>query len=220
MNLINIKNKTSKIFTMKSTIHYILILDQSGSMSNLKREVILSFNEQVDMILKLKKEEPELNIKLTLCAFNDSIDFKFVAQNVDQIKKLTDADYQPDSTTALYDAIGSSFVKITELVEPGYQVFFAIFTDGLENASKHYRAEDIQFKLETAEKNGWNVKFFCRYEDKLFYQSRLNLSEKYVVGITLDMAGMEVMDNEIHFRLSSMVKNQKPRANLKTNEIA
>ncbi len=58
---------------MKNTIHYVLILDQSGSMSNLKKEVILSFNEQVDMILKLKKGEPESNIKLTLCTFNDVV---------------------------------------------------------------------------------------------------------------------------------------------------
>ena len=194
---------------MKNTIHYVLILDQSGSMSDLKKEVILSFNEQVDMILKLKKEEPKANIKLTLCAFNDVIDFKYIDQNIDLIKKLTDADYQPDCCTALYDAIGASFVKISELIKSGDQVFFAIFTDGLENASKHYRAEDIQFKLEVAEKNGWIVKFFCRYEDKLFYQSRLNLSEKHVFGITLDSVGMELMDNEIHYRLKDMVHRQK-----------
>lgn len=194
---------------MKNTIHYVLILDQSGSMFQLKREVILSFNEQVDMILKLKREEPESNIKLTLCIFNDAIDFKFIAQNVDQIKKLTDTDYQPDCCTALYDAIGASFVKISELVESGDQVFFAIFTDGLENASKHYRAEDIKFKLGIAEKQGWEVKFFCRYEDKLFYQSRLNLSEKYVVGITLDKVGLEVMENQVMYRMKDMVHKQK-----------
>jgi hypothetical protein len=194
---------------MKNTIHYILILDQSGSMSNLKKEVILSFNEQVDMILKLKREEPKSNIKLTLCAFNNVIDFKFIAQDVDQIKKLTDADYQPDSTTALYDAIGASFVKIAELIKSGDQVFFAIFTDGLENASKHYRAEDIQFKLDQAEKNGWDVRFFCRYEDKLFYQSRLNLSEKFVVGISLDKVGLEVMENQVMYRMKDMVHKQK-----------
>lgn len=178
-------------------------------MSNLKKEVILSFNEQVDMILKLKKEEPESIIKLTLCIFNDVVSFKFIAQDVDQIRKLTEADYQPDCCTALYDAIGVSFVKITELSIPGDQVFCAIFTDGLENASKHYRAEDIQFKLEVAGKNGWDVKFFCRYEDKLFYQSRLNLSEKYVVGITLDKVGLEAMEHQVMYRMKDMVHKQK-----------
>ena len=194
---------------MKNTIHYILILDQSGSMIDIKKEVILSFNEQVEMILKLKKEEPEAVIKLTLCTFNDHVDFKFIDKDLDLIQKLTDADYQPDSTTALYDAIGASFVKITELTELNDQVFFAIFTDGLENTSKHYRAEDIQFKLSEAEKNGWEVKFFCRYEDKLFYQSRLNLSEKEMMNISLDKAGMQVMENEINFRLKNMVHKTK-----------
>lgn len=193
---------------MKNTIHYILILDQSGSMSDIKNEVILSFNEQVDMILKLIKKEPDSIIRLTLCTFNDIVEFKFIAQDVDQIKKLTGEDYQPDCCTALYDAIGATFVKITELSEPGDQVFFAIFTDGLENASKHYRAEDIKFKLDEAEKSGWNVKFFCRYEDRLFYKSRLNLSEKHVIGITLDKDGFDEMDNEIHFCMERMVDIQ------------
>lgn len=194
---------------MKNSIQYVLILDQSGSMADLKKEVILSFNEQVEMILKMMKENPDSQIKLTLCTFNDTVDFKFIARDVDQIKKLTDADYQPDCCTALYDAIGASFVKITELSEPGDQVFFAIFTDGLENASKHYRAEDIQFKLEEAEKKGWKVNFFCRYEDKLLYQSRLKIHVKNVVGISLDAAGFELMDNEIRYRLSDIIQNQK-----------
>jgi len=178
-------------------------------MIDLKKEVILSFNEQVDMILKLRKKEPDSNIKLTFCTFNDTVDFKIIAQNVDLIKKLTYADYQPDCCTALYDAIGASFVKITELSEPGDQVFFAIFTDGLENVSKHYRTEDIKYKFEIAEKNGWDLKFFCRYEDKLFYKSRLNLSEKHMVGITLNKDGLNEMDDEIYFRLSNMVIKQK-----------
>lgn len=71
-------------------------------------------------------------------------------------------DYQPDSYTALYYAIGASFVKISELIEPDEQVFFAVFTDRVENASKVYTAEDINYKINTAEKNGWNVKFFYR----------------------------------------------------------
>ena len=194
---------------MKNSIHYILILDQSGSMGDLKREVILSFNEQVDMILKLKKENPDSIIKLTLCTFNDKVVFKFIAQDADQIEKLTDIDYQPDCCTALYDAIGISFVKITELAEPDNQVFFVIFTDGLENASKHYRAEDIQFKLEEAEKKGWKVNFFCRYEDTHFYQSRLNIPKKQMIGISLDMTGLLCMENEIRYRLTDMVKKQK-----------
>ena len=194
---------------MKSTIHYVLILDQSGSMVQLKREVISSYNEQVEMILKLVQNEPDSVIKLTLCTFNDTVDLKFVAQNADHVKKLTQKDYQPDSCTALYDAIGISFVKISELVKPDDQVFFAIFTDGLENASKSYSADDISFKINTAEKNGWNVKFFCRYEERLFYKSKLNISDRCMFSVTLDKEGINAIENEVMYKLNTMIDNQK-----------
>lgn len=194
---------------MKNTIHYVLILDQSGSMADLKKEVISSFNEQVDMILKLKNEDPEAEIKLTFCTFNDRIDLKFIAQDVDQVKRLTEEDYHPNSFTALFDAIGSTFVKITELVSSGDQVFFAIFTDGLENASKHYTAADINLKINAAEKMGWSVRFFCRYEDRLFYQNKLNLDDKLMVGISLDKQGFAMMENEVRYRIKDMVHQQK-----------
>ena len=194
---------------MKNTIHYVLILDQSGSMSDLKQEVVTSFNEQVDMIQKLLQAEPKSDIKLTLCTFNDTVDLKFIEQSVDQIKKLSLEDYHPASFTALYDAIGASFVKISEAIEPGDQVFFAIFTDGLENASTVYTAIDINFKIKTAEIKGWSIKFFCRYEDRLFYKSRLNLTDKNLLTVTLNDEGFKMMKSEIHYSLKSMIdKNQ------------
>ena len=194
---------------MKNTIHYVLILDQSGSMGDLKQEVISSFNEQVDMIQKLMLSEPKSLIKLTLCVFNDTVEFKFIEQSIDRIKKLTMKDYQPASFTALYDAIGTSFVKITELIEPGDQVFFAIFTDGLENASKSYTSADINYKINMAEKNGWSIKFFCRYEDRSFYKNQLNLSDKNLLSVTLDTDGFKAMESEIRFSLKDMMDSKK-----------
>lgn len=194
---------------MKNTIHYVLILDQSGSMGELKQEVISSFNEQVDMIQKLMLSEPESLIKLTLCVFNDTVEFKFIEQSTDQIQKLTSNDYHPASFTALYDAIGVSFVKISELIEPGDQVFFAIFTDGLENASKSYTSGDINYKINMAEKNGWSIKFFCRYEDRSFYKNQLNLTDKNLLNVTLDKEGFKTMESEIKYSLMDMMDSKK-----------
>ena len=193
---------------MKNTIHYVLILDQSGSMVQLKNEVISSFNEQVEMIVKLETKEPDTDIKITLCTFNDTVEFKFIAQKTDRVKKLTDNDYLPNSNTALYDAIGASFMKIGELVEPGDQVFFAIFTDGLENASKFYSADDISYKINTAEKIGWAVKFFCRYEERLFYKTRLDIPEKYLFSMSLDKEGFAAMEDQVRYSLHQMIHKQ------------
>ena len=73
---------------MKKIIHYALILDQSGSMQCLKEEVISSFNEQVEAIKKLQQNNPDSEIKFTLCTFNDEIEYKFIARSIDELKKL------------------------------------------------------------------------------------------------------------------------------------
>lgn len=99
---------------MKNTIYYAFILDQSGSMQGLRKEVVSSYNEQVEAIKKLKKNNPDSEIKFTICTFNDEIKFKLVNQNIDELKKIKPNEYQPNSCTALYDAIGLTFMKISK----------------------------------------------------------------------------------------------------------
>ncbi len=194
---------------MKKTIHYVLILDRSGSMHHLKQEVITSYNEQVEMIFKLQKNEPEVEITITLCTFNDEINFKYIAQNCDQIKKLTPNDYQPDSFTALYDAIGITMLKINEIKQPNDQVFLAIFTDGLENASKEYNATDIHHKLKKVDKDGWEVKFFCRYEDSARYKQDLGLSDNMQFCMSLNEDGLKAMEQQIEYTMNKFFNQPK-----------
>lgn len=193
---------------MKNTIHYALILDQSGSMQHLKSKVISSFNEQAEMIFKLQKKEPEVDIKITLCIFNDEVNFKYISQNCDQLKKLTSSDYQPDSCTALYDAIGITILKVKEIKQTNDQVFLAVFTDGLENASTDYTAKDIRHKLKEADKKGWEVKFFCRYEDRDHYKHDLDLSDDIQFCFSLNEEGFKTMENEVLYEIGKMINSK------------
>ncbi len=193
---------------MKKTIHYALILDQSGSMNDLKNEVISSFNEQIDSIRKIGKTEKEVEIKVTLCAFNDEITFRHIAQNIDHLAKLTKADYQPDNCTALYDAIGITMLKVNEIMTQEDRVFLAIFTDGLENASKIYTSKDVNYKLKQVEKEGWEVKFFCRYEDGARYKKELDLSTDSQFCLSMDVDGLKTMENQIRYGISELIKTK------------
>jgi hypothetical protein len=190
---------------MKNKIHYAFILDQSGSMTMLKKVVVDSFNEQVSTIRKLKKENPDSEIKCTWCVFNDEVEFRFSSVDADHLKKIKPEDYQPGSFTALYDAIGATFKKIEKDAGPADQVFFAIFTDGMENASRHYSAKDINKKLSKAEKKGWKVRFFCRLEEGAFYRRNLHLQDDNMINITLNEAGIREMDYSICCCLREMV---------------
>lgn len=115
---------------MKNTVHYVLILDQSGSMQSLKEVTISSFNEQIDSIRGLVRKEPDTEVKVTLCVFNEDIEMRMVAADIDQVVRLSGRNYRPDSCTALYDAMGITMLTMQETVQPTDKVFLAIFTDG------------------------------------------------------------------------------------------
>jgi hypothetical protein len=194
---------------MKNTIHYAFVLDQSGSMKRIEKEVVSSFNEQVEGIKKLKKSNPDSEIKFTLCTFNDEIVFNFIDQNINKLKKIKSDDYQPNSCTALYDAMGLTFSKIRELLKPNDQVFIAIFTDGLENASTDYTAGDIRKKLAQADENDWQIKFFCQQENNLFYKRDLGINDSHILNITLNEDGFKAMETEVLYCIKRIADTQK-----------
>jgi hypothetical protein len=196
---------------MKNTIHYAFILDQSGSMEVHAKEVVSSFNEQVDMIRSINEKEQEFDLKITLCTFNDKIGFRYVAQSINKLNKLSQIDYQPHSCTALYDAMGITIQKMEKIIKPADKVFLAIFTDGLENASTDFSVSDIQKKLTQVNEKGWQVKFFCRDEDNLFYKQHLGVMDSQMMTVSLNEDGLKAMETEICYSLNEMMNTKKPQ---------
>lgn len=190
---------------MKSALHYALILDQSGSMQDLKGITISSFNEQIDSILKLKEKNPENEVKITFCVFNEAVDLRSVAADIDGIERLNQNNYQPNSCTALYDAMGITLLRMQELVKPEEKVFVAIFTDGLENASRNYSSADIVHKLDDAKSKGWNIRFFCNVHDVDFFRDKLRMAENDLQGITLNDSGVRFMRKSMDRMLSDLM---------------
>lgn len=189
---------------MQNSIHYALILDQSGSMQDLKDVTISNFNEQVGAIRSLVKKNPECRVKVTLCVFNEAVDLRFIAKDIDQMEKLNSGNYHPESCTALYDAMGITLLHLQEVVNPEEKVLVAVFTDGLENASTQYRGADIAFKLEEAKAKGWNIRFFCYKGDVQFFRKSLRLADAEMNGISLNDSGVRYMRREIHSLLTDI----------------
>lgn len=194
---------------MENVIHYLMILDKSGSMAAIRKEVISTFNEQVDQIQKLKRKNPEFDIRITLCTFNDDLEFPFVNENVDAITRMKKSDYQPDSCTALYDAIGVSFLRLNELVKLGEQVIVGIITDGLENASKTYTGSDVRVKIQQAREKSWDIQFFCRAEDNEMYLHSLNLNRDDMSSISMDQKGLLSMNSQMMYCMDSAISEKK-----------
>src|SRR5690554_3085449 len=190
---------------MKSTIHYVIILDQSGSMIDLRKEVVSSFNNQVRSIRTMKQNAPDTEIKCTLCMFNDVIEFRFINKDIDALKLMSYNEYSPDSLTALYDAIGASFNKLDGIMNPGDKGFVAIFTDGYENCSRKFSGEDIQQLFDRSKDRNVEVSFFCRNEDATHHKADLNLNEDQILGISLNNEGLNLMEDRICYRMQSIM---------------
>jgi hypothetical protein len=118
----------------------VIILDESGSMSNIKHQIIISIND----LIKEQRTIKGRPATLTLIKFNDHIDRIIKNKNLEQVELLSCNDYKPSGSTALFDAIGST----VNWFRYESDVLMVIVTDGLENASKDYNRSMINQMLE------------------------------------------------------------------------
>jgi len=141
----------------KTVINF--LLDESGSMSIRKDDVIKGFNEY---IRSMKQErEASRRILVTLTKFNSTsgIQIAYLAKDIDEVPSLTKLTYAPTGNTPLYDAIGETAARLgkelqDERGKPG--VLFVIMTDGEENDSKEFREKaKITKVIQDREKEDW-----------------------------------------------------------------
>lgn len=119
------------------TTYVTMIVDESGSMGNIRESAISMFNAQLKALKKAAKKN-QGETRVTLISFSDKHKVLFSDVPVEKIALLQDHDYLPSGGTALYDTIAFAVNKqLSEhtLLEDD-AVLFVIITDGEENASE------------------------------------------------------------------------------------
>lgn len=125
-----------------------VILDESGSMWDLKEDTIGGFNQFLEEQRKISGE-----VVLTLCKFNTDHTLVYNVVRLEDIKNLEDSSYVPNGGTALLDALGFTIdsvgKKLSDMseAERPSKVLFLIITDGEDNSSKTFSIEDIRNKV-------------------------------------------------------------------------
>ena len=157
----------------KQKVHYAVVLDESGSMSALKHSVIDLFNEQLQ---SLQKQSKKVDLRVTVTTFNDRAKIINLNAPIDEAQLLNTSNYQPDSLTALYDAIVITYKKLEKHIKKDERVVFLVLTDGMENDSKQYSKTDVQELMGKIEKNGGSFKFLCSDLDVDTYKKEVNMS--------------------------------------------
>ena len=138
----------------------LLVVDESGSMSIIKRHALVGINETLTTIQKMQETHKNLEQRVTLITF-DSTHTNVFYDNVraSNANPLKAKDYNPCGATPLYDAIGMGIAKINALTTEDDSVLVTVITDGEENCSEEYSLKMIKNLIEKLKKQNWTFTF-------------------------------------------------------------
>lgn len=158
-----------------------VVLDESGSMGSVRNDAIGGYNTFIE---EQKKVPGDAN--LTLVKFNSVAEV--VCEGVkmstakDEVLNLNERSYIPSGNTALYDAVGMAINKIGKRLadtpedERAAKVIVAILTDGEENASQEFSAEQIKTMIEHQQtKYSWQFIFLAANQDAVLAGSEIGI---------------------------------------------
>ncbi|HOF16031.1 MAG TPA: VWA domain-containing protein [Bacteroidales bacterium] len=180
----------------KHQVHNLIILDESGSMNNIKQAIIDGFNELVQTIHGIEKKFPEQKHFISFITFN-SLEQKWLhfMQPASKLKQIDDEKYKPGGFTPLFDTMGLSFQKLKTALEneSDYDVLVTILTDGLENASKEYTGNNIKKIIKELKQNRWTFTYIGTDHD--IEKTAISLSITNTLAFKKDKDSIQKMFN-------------------------
>ena len=181
----------------KSTTHYLLLLDRSGSMASCWGATMEALAAQMDSIKKLAAEHPDLPIEVTVAFFNTNLTYFINAAPAESLSKINLSGVDPEGGTALLDAMAVTLNKIDEEMAEHDDAIAVILTDGEENASRIYSYDYVGClvgSLKSSER--WKFKMLgADFDSFTSIGSRINLSPSENLMFK-KVAVREVMDSE------------------------
>ena len=207
------KNKNNK----PKDVELVFILDRSGSMGGLESDTIGGYNS---MLSKQKKEKTG-KVSVTTVLFDDQYELLYNQVPIEKVSPMTEEEYYVRGSTALLDAIGKTVMQVKanqDKKEIKDKVLFVIITDGMENASREYRADQIKKLIEERkEKDNWEFLFLGANIDAIGAAQNIGIDSSRAVRFKSDKKGTaknyEVLNEAIKeirggYQLNNSWKNE------------
>jgi len=210
-----IQNPQSAI--QKHQVHNLIILDESGSMESIKKNIISGFNELVQTVKGIEKEFPEQEHFISLVTFNGlgqkTLHF---TDAVGKLEMIDDSRYQPDANTPLYDAIGFSCTKLRNALGKikNYNVLVTILTDGEENASTEYNGPAVKRLIEDLKNNNWTFTYIGTDHDVENSAASISITNSF--SFSKDDEGIKAMimkESKARSKFSRNIRENKSTMN-------
>lgn len=179
------KNKNNK----PKDVELVFILDRSGSMGGLESDTIGGYNS---MLSKQKKEKTG-KVSVTTVLFDDQYELLYNQVPIEKVSPMTEEEYYVRGSTALLDAIGKTVMQVKanqDKKEIKDKVLFVIITDGMENASREYRTEQVKKLIEERkEKDNWEFLFLGANIDAIGTAQNIGIDSSRAVRFKSDKKG-------------------------------
>ena len=197
--------KSGLVVEPQETTELVFILDRSGSMHDVVKETINGFNQTI-----------ERQARQAGCAFVTTVLFDTVIEELyeheplENVEKLTRREYNVRGCTALLDAVGTTIKRINRRQKkstegrPGHTVF-VITTDGLENASRKFSADEVRKLIKKRQrKNGWDFIFLGANIDAVETADELGIAPSHAANYRSTPMGTEKMYGAIDYALTAL----------------
>ena len=134
----------------------LIIVDESGSMSIIRREAFAGMNETLETVRQMQEKYPDQRQTVTMLTFDTGhTHWHYDNTPAASVSPLRWEDYRPSGGTPLYDAIGQGISKVNAQVEEGDHVLVTIITDGEENSSREWTLQMVRTMIEKLKKQNW-----------------------------------------------------------------
>jgi uncharacterized protein YegL len=166
-----------------SVVEILAIIDKSGSMGGLEKEVVGSLNGFIEAQQALPG-----HANLTVVMYDDRYEVPLESVPLKDVKPFTQDQYVPRGMTATYDAVGKALSQLEE--RNPEKAIIMINTDGGENASHEYTQSGVAAKVKAAEDRGWEVVFLAQNIDARAASTALGMTRGFSKGMAAGAEGI------------------------------
>lgn len=141
---------------MKKNVFNLIIVDESGSMSCIRKQAFSGINETLSTVRQMQKKFTDTDQRVTLVTFDsDHMKWHYDNTPADKTHDLNWKDYSPCAATPLYDAMGNAISKVNAQAGNDDNVLVTVITDGWENSSREWTLTMIKQLIEKLKQQHW-----------------------------------------------------------------